>query len=166
MSALSHLHEGVERVLDTLNEGWQYLKNHASGAITRFTPGQSAESGTDSGELIHRTSRWGLMAADVREDDDRVHVKLEAPGMEADDFNITVREGDMLSVRGEKRFHRQDAEGDFYVVECAYGRFDRLIPLPAAIDVDKASADYRNGVLRIELPKRERARRVKIRTVK
>ena len=65
--------------------------------------------------------------------------------------------GDSLVVRGEKRFERESGEGRWRVVQCAYGSFHRSVPLPAAVKADEARASYRNGVLRVELPKQQPA---------
>jgi HSP20 family protein len=61
--------------------------------------------------------------------------------------------GDALVVRGEKRFEREESEGRWRVLQCAYGSFRRVVPLPAPVLADRAKASYRNGVLKIELPK-------------
>jgi HSP20 family protein len=88
----------------------------------------------------------------VFEDEKRVIVRLEAPGMNKGDFDIQVQ-GDALVVRGEKRFEREDTDGRWRVLQCAYGSFLRTVPLPAPVKSDKSRASYRSGVLRIELPK-------------
>lgn len=62
--------------------------------------------------------------------------------------------GDYLIVRGEKRVTREEMQGRWQITECAYGSFERAIPLPAPVDSDQASASYEQGVLRVELPKR------------
>jgi HSP20 family protein len=54
---------------------------------------------------------------------------------------------------GEKRFERESSEGRYRVLQCAYGSFRRIVPLPTPVLTDQAKANYRNGVLRIELPK-------------
>jgi len=72
--------------------------------------------------------------------------------MEKEDFAIEVRDG-ALVVRGEKRFERESTEGRWRVLQCAYGSFSRVVPLPLPVLADKAAASYRNGVLKIELPK-------------
>jgi len=60
---------------------------------------------------------------------------------------------DVLIIRGEKRFEREQNRGNYHLMECAYGRFERAIPLPAEVDEEKARADYRRGLLRVTLPK-------------
>jgi HSP20 family protein len=100
---------------------------------------------------------WAFMAADVFDDDDRLIVRIEAPGMRREDFNVELR-GDVLSVWGEKRFERESAQGRWRVVQCAYGKFQREVPLAVPVKADKTRASYRDGVLRIELPKVDSAR--------
>jgi HSP20 family protein len=90
----------------------------------------------------------------VFEDDKRLVVRLEAPGMAKSDFDIQVQDG-ALVVRGEKRFERESTEGRWRVLQCAYGSFLRTVPLPTPVKGDQARASYRNGVLRVELPKLE-----------
>ena len=62
----------------------------------------------------------------------------------------------------EKQVERERSEGHFYVTECAYGCFERAIPLPEEVQADKAHASYKNGVLRVEFPRTEPVRRRKI----
>ena len=103
------------------------------------------------------------MAAEVFDDKDRVIVRLEAPGMDKKEFDLQVID-DVLIVRGEKRIQRERTEGHYHVKECAYGRFERAIGLPDEVDSDKAQADYKTGILRIELPKlaNQRRKRIKV----
>ena len=93
-----------------------------------------------------------MLGGDVFEDDKRIVVRLEAPGMSKGDFDIEVND-DTLVVRGEKRFERESTEGRWRVLQCAYGSFLRTVPLPAAVRTDKSSASYRQGVLKVELSK-------------
>ena len=97
-------------------------------------------------------SGWAFMAADVFEDDEKVVVRLEAPGMQRDDFRVELH-GDTVSVHGEKRFQRESGAGRYRVVQCAYGSFRREVLLPVRVQSDETKATYRDGVLRIELRK-------------
>jgi HSP20 family protein len=83
--------------------------------------------------------------------------------MEADDFDIQVVD-DYLVVRGEKQWQRDDKKGRYHISECAYGRFERAIPLPKAVNDSQAKAKYRRGILTVTLPvsDRHRARRITI----
>jgi len=163
MSTLHQLQEGLNEAWDTLVDGWQRLYRHAAGAITRFTPGNRAREDADAGgqQIAVRSAGWGVLAAEVFDDDDRIVVRLEAPGLEKEDFDLQVMDG-YLVVRGEKQVERARSEGQFYVTECAYGRFERAIPLPDEVEADKAHASYKNGVLRVEFPRSETVRRRKI----
>ncbi|MBK1692252.1 Hsp20/alpha crystallin family protein [Ectothiorhodospira mobilis] len=156
MANMRQLREGIGHAWDSVLEGWQRLYQRASGAITRFRPGAKAGDthggdGSDTA-LPARSSGWGVMAAEVFEGDDQVVVRLEAPGLDRDQFGIEVR-GDHLVVSGEKGYQRERTEGRYRIAECAYGRFERAIPLPDAVDADRARARYRNGVLEVELPR-------------
>jgi len=156
--------QGLEHAWDQLAEGWRELGQRATGALTRFRP---AEAGASPGTAppadddLPLLSGWAFLAADVFEDDDKVVVRLEAPGMRREDFHVEL-DGDLLSVRGEKRFERETGKGRYRVVQCAYGHFRRDVALPVPVQADKTSASYRDGVLRIELPKAEGARARKV----
>jgi HSP20 family protein len=94
---------------------------------------------------------------DVRETDDEVLVTAEMPGLEEKDFELTLAQ-DELTIRGEK--HREHEEkGAVHRYERSYGAFERRIPLPCEVEAEKARAAYRNGVLKVTLPKAAEARR-------
>ncbi|WP_418317630.1 Hsp20/alpha crystallin family protein [Piscinibacter sakaiensis] len=147
--------EGFDSVRESLAEGWERLRQSTAGALTRFKPSERsnppAHTEIDDSNWLPGP-RWALMGGDVFEDDDRLIVRLEVPGMERSDFDIEVRD-QRLIVRGEKRFEREQSNGRWRTLQCAYGRFQRSVPLPKSIVVDDANATYRRGVLRIELPK-------------
>ena len=144
-------------------EGWDYLRRHATRAMTRFTP-QSRHREVESAEdhFMQQAPRWGMLMAEMRETDSDVIVRLEVPGMENDDFDIAVVD-DQLMVRGEKKFQRERAEGNYHVMECAYGSFERTLPLPVAVSEAQASARYRRGILEITLPKQQVSHKQQIR---
>ncbi|GLP98488.1 hypothetical protein GCM10007891_03420 [Methylophaga thalassica] len=157
MATLQNFREGLHETWDSIVEGWQKLSRKASGAITRFQAGKN-DSPEKKQELATQSSGWGVMASEVFDDGDKLVVKLEAPGMDKEDFDIQVVENHLI-VRGEKRFERERTEGSYRVSECAYGQFSRAIPLQQEVDVTKADANYKKGVLRIELPKVHKERR-------
>jgi HSP20 family protein len=164
MSTFSEIGEGLERAWDSIADGWRQLRQRATHALTRFNP-SSREGQLETAEELYlqRSSRWGLLAADVSETDSEVNVRLEAPGLEADNFDIHVV-GNVLVVRGEKQVRHSSTEGRFHVMECAYGSFERAVPLPLEVDENAAKASYRRGVLHIKLPKKAaaRARRIEV----
>ncbi|BAO44192.1 Hsp20/alpha crystallin family protein [Thiolapillus brandeum] len=157
MSTLQQIKSGISQAWDTLLDGWQQLYRRAANAITRFRHGEAA----DEQELALRSSGWGVLAAEVYDDDDKVVVRVEAPGMEGKDFDIEVLEN-YLVIRGQKNIQKEHSKGRYHVLECAYGSFERALPLPEEVIADEARASYKRGVLRIELPKSSSARRRRI----
>jgi HSP20 family protein len=159
MGALSkEVRDGVEHAWASLSEGWRGLRTRASEALTRFRRDERSSSG-DGASALDRfgAADWGLMAADIKLDDERVVVRLEVPGLSRDDLHIDI-ERDRLSVWGDKRVDSETADGDYRLVQCAYGSFRRELLLPQPVDADRAQASYRDGVLRIEIPRLERGR--------
>lgn len=153
MPPIEHLREGIGQAWDHLVEGWRHLYDRASRALTKFTPiRREGELDNVDDYVVREGARWALLAAEVRENDNQIVVKLEAPGLNANDFDIQVV-NDMLVVSGEKQVEREETRGRYHLMECAYGSFERTVPLPAAVDETRAHAKYRNGVLRITLPK-------------
>ncbi len=159
MSTLQQIKSGVSQAWDNLIEGWQHLYRKAAGAITRFTRGDAGEE--EQRELVLRSAGWGMLPAEVFDDDEKVIVRMEVPGMESADFDIQVVEN-YLVVSGHKRVERERTEGRFHVLERAYGSFERAIPLPEEVVADEANASYRRGVLEVVLPKSSARRRRKI----
>ncbi|ROR34563.1 Hsp20/alpha crystallin family protein [Inmirania thermothiophila] len=162
MSTLQEIRHGLGRALATLSEGWHQLRERAAHALTRFTPrrgGGAVETGEEA--VARMAPRWGLLAAEVSEDDAHVLVRLEAPGLEPEDFDLAVVD-DILVVRGEKRVQRTAGNARYHLLECAYGLFERAIPLPAPVNEAGTEARYRNGVLSVRLPKRAAAARRRI----
>lgn len=157
MSALEHVRQSVGHAWDSLREGWRDFYRQAAGAVTRFKPSEKAAEKTAQPVATAGTG-WGVLAAEVSEDDKRVHVRLEAPGLEPEDFDLEVL-GEVLVVRGRKQTERESNRGRYYIRECAYGQFERVIPLPDEVVENQASARYRNGVLHVELPKSPNSRR-------
>ncbi|WP_136418465.1 MULTISPECIES: Hsp20/alpha crystallin family protein [Oxalobacteraceae] len=154
---LEEIKQGWSTFWDSVAEGWQHLRQSASSAITGFKPSAQtnlpAKSDIDDAFFIPSMG-WSMLGGDVFEDDKRLVVRIEVPGLDKNDLDIEVQ-GDALIVRGEKRFEREDTEGRYRVLQCAYGSFRRVVPLHAPVLADQAKASYKNGVLRVELPKME-----------
>jgi HSP20 family protein len=106
-------------------------------------------------ELNPATGTWAP-AVDVAEDAGTIHVKVEVPGMEEKDLKINYEDG-LLTVSGERQFERRD-DRNYHRIERAYGSFVRTFNLPRSVDASKIAANYRNGVLEIEIPKKEEAK--------
>ena len=92
-----------------------------------------------------------------------MRISAELPGLDEKDVEVLVN-NDVLTIRGEKRSETQDKERRF--TERHYGRFERVIPLPFAVEEDEAEASFNNGVLTVTLPKsaktEEKAKRIAI----
>ena len=107
-------------------------------------------------------------AIDFAEDENAYHLTAELPGLSEKDINLSLSD-DMLSISGEKREERQEDEKDknYHYSERRYGSFRRTIQLPQHIDRDKIEANFRNGVLRVTLPKSQdamqRQRKIEVR---
>jgi HSP20 family protein len=147
--------QNVGSFWDNLAEGWKHLTEFASGALTRFRAGDATnlpdQAHVDDQAFVP-TRSWAVIGGDLFEDEQRLVLRLELPGVSKEDLAIEVLD-DMLVVSGEKRFERESTEGRWRVMQCAYGAFRRTVPLPVAVVADQARASYRNGVLRVELPK-------------
>ncbi len=125
------LKQGADQAWESLSEGWRELSARASGALTRFRPAAAPAKPTAGDDPLPPLSSWAFMAADVFDDDDKVIVRIEAPGMRREDFNVEVK-GDVLTVWGEKRIERESGSGRYRMVQCAYGRFRRDVTLPVS----------------------------------
>ena len=157
---IDDIRENLGQFWGSFSEGWDRLRHTAAGALTRFRPGEQTQlpERHEIDDPLHVPAQsWAMLGGDVFEDEQRLVVRIEAPGMRKEDFSIEIG-GDTLQVRGEKRFERESTEGRWRVLQCAYGSFQRSVPLPAPVRGEEASASYRDGVLRIDLPKREPGR--------
>ena len=140
----------ISRAWENLSEGWRELLSRSSDALTHFTRHKD-EDQKESSELA-TFPRWSLLAGELEETAKDVVVRVEVPGMDKDDCQITI-EGNMLHLSGEKRFERETHDSTYHVMERAYGSFQRSIPLPRNVNIDKAQASFKNGVLTVRLPK-------------
>ena len=94
---------------------------------------------------------------DIYEDDHKIVLKLEVPGMKQDDLDIQL-ENNTLTVRGERKFEKEEKEENFHRIERRYGSFYRAFTIPNTVNPDSVKADYDAGVLRIQLEKRAEAK--------
>jgi HSP20 family protein len=96
-------------------------------------------------------------AVDIHETEHELVVKADLPGVEAKDLDIRV-ENNILTIRGERRFEKKVNEDNYLRVERAYGSFSRSFSLANTVNPDGIKADYQNGVLTLNVPKREEAK--------
>jgi HSP20 family protein len=162
MSTYEQFRQGLQHMWDNIAEGWQQLRENASSALTRFNPVTRKDNLQTAQDIaMLRSSRWALLVIDMEESEDDITVRMEAPGMEADDFDIAVID-EQLIIRGAKQAAREHKSGRYHIMECAYGTFERAIPLPAAVNEDRAKARYKRGVLTVTLPKTQEHQRRRI----
>lgn len=95
-----------------------------------------------------------LLAVDMTSDEDNVIVRTALPGVNEDDINIDVR-GNVLTISAETKSETEDNDQNWHVREMRYGKVHRSVTLPDEVDIDKANAELENGILKIELPKKE-----------
>jgi HSP20 family protein len=98
------------------------------------------------------TSAW-VPAVDVFENNDSITLKLELPEVDAKDVDIQV-EANQLTVRGERKLENSENRDSYHRIERTYGAFSRSFTLPSTVDTEHISAESKNGVLRVVLPKR------------
>jgi HSP20 family protein len=100
------------------------------------------------------SGRVWLPPVDMYATKDDLVLTLELPGVSEKDVSVSIT-GDLLTVKGERRFEHDVKEQDLLHVERTYGKFERMIQLPMAVQADRVKATYREGVLEIKLPKAE-----------
>jgi HSP20 family protein len=118
------------------------LRKEMDNLLERFVP--------DFGRSLDGTVF--VPSAEIDETDTEFHLKLEVPGMSADDLDIEVSDT-AVSVTGERKSERESEEEGNRRSEFYYGRFERHIPLSSPIDRNNVTAKYKDGVLNLKLPK-------------
>lgn len=114
--------------------------------------------------FFNRESSYGMdwrPIVDVAETESDITVKAEIPGIDPKEVEISIT-GDILTLKGEKKEEKENTGKSYHRVESSYGSFKRVINLPVSVDVDKVTAEGKNGILEITLPKKEESRAKKI----
>jgi HSP20 family protein len=114
-------------------------------------------------EGLVSTGNW-VPAVDILEGDREVVIKAELPGLEAKDVTIAV-ENNILTLKGERHAEAEVKKENYYRMERSVGAFSRSFALPGTLDSDRVTADFKNGLLTITLPKKEdvRPRNIEVR---
>ncbi len=94
---------------------------------------------------------------DVHETKDNLLLQVEVPGVKQEDIQVSI-DGDTLTLKGERKREAEVKEDEYHRIERSYGRFERNILLPSLVDPNRVKATYRDGVLEIQLPKKEEAK--------
>jgi len=150
---------------------YQYLKEEDSvmTVLTRWEPFREfatlqdrmnrlfRESYNDAGRDESLTTSNFAPAVDVYEDEHKVTLKIEVPGIDEKDIDVRV-ENNTLTVTGERKIEKEEKEENYRRVERQYGSFTRSFTLPQTVDAENVSANYEKGVLKITLPKKAEAK--------
>ena len=146
--------EGDDRPFESFLQGMDSLHKEMDHLFEEFWKGHGRPTSmSESWEQFHVTPRL-----DETEDEKAFHIKVELPGMDKDDVDITLSNG-LLTIRGEKKREEEEKGKDFYRKERSFGAFRRTLPIPAEVDEKAIEASFKRGVLYIELPKTEAARK-------
>jgi HSP20 family protein len=100
----------------------------------------------------------GMPAVDVAETEKGYKVVAELPGMDEKNIEVKITNG-MLTIKGEKQEDKEEEKQDYYVRERSFGSFERTLPVPDGVDLDKVDASFKNGVLTVALPKTAEAQK-------
>jgi len=115
------------------------------------------ESFSEAGRDESLTTSSFAPAVDVYEDEHKVTLKIEVPGIDEKDIDVRV-ENNTLTVHGERKIEKEEKEENYRRVERQYGSFTRTFNLPTSVDSEHVSANYDKGVLKIALPKKAEAK--------
>jgi HSP20 family protein len=131
------------------------LRNEMERLYDRFFDLRPSRRFTGEGE-------W-MPSVDVSETAKEIVVKAEIPGVEAKEIDVKL-EGNLLTIKGERKREQEEREENFHRIERSYGSFYRSIRLPSEVDVEKIKATYKKGVLRITMLKtdKEPAKKIEV----
>ena len=94
-------------------------------------------------------------SANFFEKDGKYIIQAEIPGVDKNDVSVSVEDG-LIIITGKKEMVKEEKEANYYVKESSYGQFSRAFRVPSEVDEDNVSAEFKNGVLTVELPKKEK----------
>ena len=110
----------------------------------------------NGGKELMTVAEWAP-SVDISEDDKEWLVKADLPEVKKEDVKVTVEDG-VLTITGERKFEKEEKDKKYHRIERSYGNFLRSFTLPDAADGSKVSADFKDGVLKVHLPKNEKAK--------
>lgn len=114
------------------------------------------EGGFPRSRIFESDDKALMPSIDVKEDEARILVEAELPGLDEQDVELTLRDG-ILTISGEKKFEKSEEKANFHVMERRYGSFQRTLRLPETVDEDAVEATFEKGILKIMLPKKPEA---------
>lgn len=107
------------------------------------------------------TESEGQLTIDVYQTPNEIVIKSTIAGVKPEDIDISIT-NDMITIKGRRQKDEEVKEGDYYYQECYWGPFSRSVILPVDVEVDRADASMKNGILTIRLPKVEKVKTKKI----
>jgi len=105
----------------------------------------------EPGKMVER--EWSPRV-NVRELEDRFEVTADLPGMSKDEISVEL-ENELLTIKGETKKEKKEDKGDYHICERSQGKFERTFTLPDYVKADAIEAEYKNGVLKVDIPKTE-----------
>lgn len=149
------------RAWESLADGWRELLSRSGNALTHFSLHKDKKEADEN--LPAAFPRWSVLAGEVEESATDLLVRIEVPGLDKEDCEITIT-GNTLQLVGSKQLERETGNSTYHLMERAYGTFQRTIVLPSNVDTDRADARFKNGVLTVRLPKvgPDRSRSIRI----
>jgi HSP20 family protein len=114
------------------------------------------ESTGNGGKEALTVAQWSPLV-DITEDEKEYLIKAELPDMKKEDVRLTV-ENEVLAISGERTFEKEEKGKKYHRIERAYGSFVRSFTLPEDADESRVSADFKDGMLQVHLPKSEKAK--------
>jgi HSP20 family protein len=101
---------------------------------------------------MERTIKTWRPAVEMTESDGKYFLKAELPGLEKDNIEVEIRE-DYITIKAESKHKVEEKHENLYKSELKYGKFLRTISFPSKININEAKAEYKNGILTVEVPK-------------
>ncbi len=133
-----------------LSTGWPFGSDFESDFFSNF-PLRARNFGESMSDKTWSPS------VDIIEKPDKWIFKAELPEINLDDISVTVEEG-VLSIKGERKFEEEVEEGNYTRIERQYGSFERRFSLPSGVNAEDVTADIKNGILTLDVPKKEEAK--------
>ena len=136
------LKKEVDRLFEDFGEGFWQQPFRSLARFERAWPGRLATA----------------PAVDISETDKSYEISAELPGLDEKNIEVSLVNGG-LTIKGEKKDEKEEKQKDYYVSERRYGAFERYFALPEGVDADKIEATFKNGVLKVTLPKTAEAQK-------
>lgn len=154
--AVNNLPPAVEKIMNALTR-WDPFKE-MDDMQTRFAKlfGLAPPRPGNGGKELMTVTEWSP-SVDIIEDEKEWLVKADLPEVKKEDVKVTVENG-VLTITGERKLEKEEKDKKYHRIERSYGTFLRSFTLPDGADGAKVNADFKEGVLKVHLPKNEKAR--------